>query len=435
MAYLRETQKTSLGHITRLIPYRRADTLALDEMTRRSLELVRTLREGKREGSLLSGDRLHGDADGRPAAVRMADVAADVDRADRRTARRRRGAVQPVGPARRLRSLLGQAYDLERLAARVGTGRATPRDLVALARTLGHPAQAQGPAHRAGLETAQPARSGASSSAPRSAPRSRRPWCDDPPLAVKEGGLIRDGYHAELDELRDDRQGRQVVDRQVSGRADPPHRASPASRSASTRSSATTSRSPTPRRRPAARDPGRLHPQADGQERRAVHHARAEGVRGKGPPCRGPRLRAGIRAVHDPARPGRGRGPAADPGRRGAGAARRAGVRWPSWPRGTATAGPRSSPSRSSKSRPAGIPCSTRSCRPATSSPTTSSWAPTTGSILLDHRPEHGRQEHLHPPGRPDRDPGAHRAASSRPGARGSASSTASSPASARPTS
>src|SRR5262249_19651475 len=50
MAYLRETQKTALGHITRLVPHRRAETLALDEMTRRSLELVRTLREGKREG-------------------------------------------------------------------------------------------------------------------------------------------------------------------------------------------------------------------------------------------------------------------------------------------------------------------------------------------------------------------------------------------------
>ena len=75
MAYLRETQKSSLGHIARLIPYRRADTLALDEMTRRSLELVRTFREGKREGSLLSRDRLLGDADGGAAAVRMADVA------------------------------------------------------------------------------------------------------------------------------------------------------------------------------------------------------------------------------------------------------------------------------------------------------------------------------------------------------------------------
>ena len=50
------------------IPYRRADTLALDEMTRRSLELVRTLREGKREGSLLERDRLLGDPDGGAAA-------------------------------------------------------------------------------------------------------------------------------------------------------------------------------------------------------------------------------------------------------------------------------------------------------------------------------------------------------------------------------
>src|SRR3954468_5474479 len=53
VAYLRETQKTSVGHITRLVPYRRGSTLALDEMTRRSLELTRTLREGKRDGSLL----------------------------------------------------------------------------------------------------------------------------------------------------------------------------------------------------------------------------------------------------------------------------------------------------------------------------------------------------------------------------------------------
>src|SRR5437763_1896571 len=54
VAYLRETQKGAIGHITRLAPYRRGETLALDEMTRRSLELTRTLREGKRDGSLLA---------------------------------------------------------------------------------------------------------------------------------------------------------------------------------------------------------------------------------------------------------------------------------------------------------------------------------------------------------------------------------------------
>ncbi len=98
MAYLRETQKTSLGHITRLIPYRRADTLALDEMTRRSLELVRTLREGKREGSLLSVIDCSATPMGARLLSRMAHVSPDFDRIDRRTARGGRGAVSTSRP-------------------------------------------------------------------------------------------------------------------------------------------------------------------------------------------------------------------------------------------------------------------------------------------------------------------------------------------------
>src|SRR5262249_57932927 len=53
MAYLRETQKTALPHITRLVPYRRSDTLALDEMNPRSPAPVRALREGERHRDLL----------------------------------------------------------------------------------------------------------------------------------------------------------------------------------------------------------------------------------------------------------------------------------------------------------------------------------------------------------------------------------------------
>ena len=52
--YLTETQKSSLAHIDRLIAYRPGTTLELDESTRRSLELTRTLRDGRREGSLLA---------------------------------------------------------------------------------------------------------------------------------------------------------------------------------------------------------------------------------------------------------------------------------------------------------------------------------------------------------------------------------------------
>ena len=52
--YLRETQKTSLAHIDRLTPYRSGELLEIDEATRRSLEITRTIRTGSREGSLLA---------------------------------------------------------------------------------------------------------------------------------------------------------------------------------------------------------------------------------------------------------------------------------------------------------------------------------------------------------------------------------------------
>jgi DNA mismatch repair protein MutS len=201
MAYLRETQKTALPHITRLVPYRRADTMALDEMTRRSLELVRTLREGKREGSLLSvidcsvtpmGARLLSEwltsplTAPEPIAERSDAVAELLDQSILRGD---------------LRTMLSQSYDLERLAARVGTGRATPRDLVALARTL-----ALLPKVKARLTARVSGRLNQLESAIELCPEIRAEieaaLVDDPPLSVKEGGLIRDGYHPELDELR-----------------------------------------------------------------------------------------------------------------------------------------------------------------------------------------------------------------------------------------
>src|SRR5207247_4000662 len=54
LIYLQETLKSNLQHLRRLQPYYQERLLVLDEVTRRSLELTRTLREGKREGSLLA---------------------------------------------------------------------------------------------------------------------------------------------------------------------------------------------------------------------------------------------------------------------------------------------------------------------------------------------------------------------------------------------
>ena len=206
LAYLRETQKTALGHITQLIPFRRADTLALDEMTRRSLELVRTLREGKRDGSLLSVI----DCSATPMGARLLAEWLMSPLTSTELITERLEAVDELfnQSALRgdLRSLLGQSYDLERLAGRVGTGRATPRDLVALAKTLGIL-----PMLKARLTARASKRLNQLEAALELCPEVRAEiesaLLDDPPLAIKEGGLIRDGYHAGLDELRANAKG------------------------------------------------------------------------------------------------------------------------------------------------------------------------------------------------------------------------------------
>src|SRR5204863_231870 len=54
LEYLHETQRTPLAHVDRLLAYRPGHRLEIDEASRRSLEITRTLREGRREGSLLA---------------------------------------------------------------------------------------------------------------------------------------------------------------------------------------------------------------------------------------------------------------------------------------------------------------------------------------------------------------------------------------------
>ncbi len=140
-------------HIVRLEQYRRGTHLLIDETTRRSLELTETLRHGTREGSLLEvldetvtpmGARVLADRLSNP----LTDVAAINARLD---------AVEELtGDAvlcRDLREQLEQAYDLERLTARVATGRAGPRDLGCLARTLALLPKDQGEDRRPALAT------------------------------------------------------------------------------------------------------------------------------------------------------------------------------------------------------------------------------------------------------------------------------------------
>jgi len=200
LLYLQETLKASLAHLRRLHPFHPREHLLLDEVTRRSLELTRTLRDDSRDGSLLSVlDRTV-----TPMGARLLQNWLTAPLADRLAIEARLEAVGELlhEPSLRqeLRDLLDQAFDVQRLAARATTGRATPRDLSAIAETLRllPRLKAKLTARRSGLLQSI---EGQLELCPELREALDTALVDDPPLTAKEGGVIRPGYHAELDEL------------------------------------------------------------------------------------------------------------------------------------------------------------------------------------------------------------------------------------------
>lgn len=200
--YLHETQKASLEHIDRLLPYHAGTRLEIDQATRRSLELTRTLRDGSREGSLLSvidrtvtamGSRMLSDWLSNP----LTDAAAINQRLD---------AVEELfgdaGLCADVHQELRGVYDMQRLLTRVTTGRATPRDLSFVGQTL-----ARLPRLKARL-TARQSRRLAQLEAdldlcPEVRAKLEAALVAECPLSSRDGGMIREGFHGRLDELRE----------------------------------------------------------------------------------------------------------------------------------------------------------------------------------------------------------------------------------------
>ena len=201
LQYVQETQKSSLGHITRLEPYRRGTTLIFDETTRRSLELTATLREGRREGSLLSViDETVTPMGARLLAEQLSNPLCVVDAINRRL-----DAVEELfGDAnlcRELREQLQPTYDLQRLTARIATGRANPRDLGCLSRTLSLLPKLK--AKLAGRSSPLLCELEAKVDlCPDVRSDVEETLVDEPPLLISDGGVIRSGYCDELDEFR-----------------------------------------------------------------------------------------------------------------------------------------------------------------------------------------------------------------------------------------
>ncbi|MED0676727.1 DNA mismatch repair protein MutS [Aneurinibacillus thermoaerophilus] len=213
LSYLRETQKRSLEHLHQVTLYEAASFMVLDQFTRRNLELVETIRDKSKKGSLL----WLLDQTVTAMGGRLLRRWIDKPLLSKSEIEKRQAAVQALldGWMARdeVRACLKEVYDLERLAGRIAYGTASPRDLVQLKTSLlAIPALKQALREVANDSAALQEVLDGLDECPDVIETIDRGIVDDPPVAVKEGGLIKEGYHEYLDKLRTaSREGKQWI--------------------------------------------------------------------------------------------------------------------------------------------------------------------------------------------------------------------------------
>ena len=204
--YLREIRPGGVTHLLPVSIRRPGRVMLLDEMTRRNLELIEPLRGGEEAGTLL--DVLDEAVTAMGGRLLRRWLLEPLVIADEIWARQNAVAalVDVVGARRRLREVLAQVSDLQRLSGKFGTGRVTPRDLAALRRSLGVLPLVRAVAVEvepemirdlgADLDCLQDVHDLLSEAI-----------AADPPPTLGDGGVIRAGWSEELDEVRSVRDG------------------------------------------------------------------------------------------------------------------------------------------------------------------------------------------------------------------------------------
>ena len=198
--YLQETQKTALNHINRLQKYTASKYVLLDQSTRRSLELVNSMRDGGTEGTLLTVmDRTRTAMGGRLLREWITAPLQDVEEITARL-----GAVEELVDNSFLRQdlqeLLQQVYDLERIAAKISCLRANARDLV----SLKHSSKVLPEIRQKISDCISYLLGGLSDHFDTLSDLHdliQIAIVVEPPNSIQEGGIIARGYNEELDEL------------------------------------------------------------------------------------------------------------------------------------------------------------------------------------------------------------------------------------------
>ncbi len=201
LQYLYETQKTSLPHLTRITPYSAGKFMIVDSSTRRNLELTETLREKQKRGSLLWVL----DKTKTAMGARLLRQMLEQPLVDKDEILKRQSAVKllkdDVITREELREYLNPVYDLERLIGRISTKSATPRDMIALKGSLSMLPHIKYLIRNCNCALIQEMHDNIDELAD-VCDLIERAIVDEPPITLKDGGLIKEGYSEEIDRLR-----------------------------------------------------------------------------------------------------------------------------------------------------------------------------------------------------------------------------------------
>ncbi len=199
--YLKETTHSVLSHLVTLSTFQVGEGMVLDAATQRNLEIVKSMQDSGKAGTLLSVlDETVTSMGGRLLRQWLVTPLTSVSQI-----KHRQDAVEELlarkDDRETLRDLFREVSDLERLSGRIGCGTANARDMVALRNTLGllpkiHKVLSGFKAHWLkekveGWDNLKEVHH-----------LLEKSIADEPPLALKEGGLIKAGYNADLDELK-----------------------------------------------------------------------------------------------------------------------------------------------------------------------------------------------------------------------------------------
>ena len=207
LRYLRELQPGGVPHLARPTIEREGGVMALDEMTRRNLELVESLRGGGTAGTLLDVvDRTMTPMGARMLRQWLLAPLTEKSAIDARLDAVGALARDPIARAR-LRDALDGVRDIERLASKAAAGRATPRELGALGASLARLPEVEQGARLAGTDGALGRLLAEWEGCADVSDEISRTLVDRPPLALGEEDAIRAGFDAALDELRALRDG------------------------------------------------------------------------------------------------------------------------------------------------------------------------------------------------------------------------------------